>query len=596
MALPNLVFSVASEYDGKGLGKARKDINNFDKTVKSLGRTLGATLSAAAVVSFGKASVKAFLADDKAAATLTKTLGNLNLAFEDQRVRAYISNLEATSGVLDSQLRPAMQALLTTTGSVSKSQELLGLAIDVAAGSGENLVTVAQDISQAFVGNTRGLKKYNLGLTQAELQTATFADLQDKLNKQFAGQNAAALDTYAGKLNLIKVAYDNLQETVGKGLVDSFSVLAGDTGIGSATKAMGDFGQAISDTIYGLALVVAEVRKLDASISGGTLGRLIAWSIKYSPAGILRDLGAAQRIQPKPFSTPMSISGQSTGNSLSAVEKLRAEAEAEALKRAKALAAAQKLQLANAKKLAAEAAKKLALDKASAFLNQANKLFDLERIQLAAAAMNKQTEEDRVRIRLKTEIMDLEEAIAEGNVQGAAKFASMISEDARLLGVLRGNAFALSDVPNPFDAWMASLQAALAALLAIANYTPPVTAGFMPQGPSSTFYTPGAIKSQEENKASFDALFNSLSPSSNGMLFPRLAEGGIVNSATLAMIGEAGPEAVVPLNRMGSMGGTYVTVNISGSVTTERDLVDAITQGIYNNQAAGIPISYSTAY
>jgi hypothetical protein len=564
MALPNLVFSVASEYDGKGLGKARKDINSFDKTVKNLGRTLGATLSAAAVVSFGKASVKAFLADDKAAATLTKTLGNLNLAFEDQRVRAYISNLEATSGVLDSQLRPAMQALLTTTGSVSKSQELLGLAIDVAAGSGENLVTVAQDISQAFVGNTRGLKKYNLGLTQAELQTATFADLQDKLNKQFAGQNAAALDTYAGKLSLIKVAYDNLQETVGKGLVDSFSVLAGDTGIGSATKAMGDFAQAISDTIYGVALVVAEVRKLDASISGGTLGRLIAWSIKYSPAGILRDLGAAQRIKPKPFTTPMSISGQNTKNSLSTVEKLRAAAEAEALKRAKALAAAQKLQLANAKKLAAEAQKKLALDKASAFLTQSEKLFDLERIQLAAAAAGKLSEEDRVRIRLKTEIMDLEEAIAEGNVQGAAKFASMISEDARLLGVLRGNAFALSDVPNPFDAWLVSLQAALDALLAIANYVPPASATFMPQGPSSTFYTPGAIKSQQENKASFDALFNSLSPSSNGMLFPRLASGGVVTDPTMAMIGEAGPEAVIPLSKLGSFGGDTYNIYATG--------------------------------
>lgn len=564
MALPNLVFSVASEYDGKGLGKARKDINNFDKTVKSLGRTLGATLSAAAVVSFGKASVKAFLADDKAAATLTRTLGNLNLAFEDQRVKAYISNLEATSGVLDSQLRPAMQALLTTTGSVSKSQELLGLAIDVAAGSGENLVQTSQDIAQAFVGNTKGLKKYNLGLTQTELQTSTFADLQEKLNKQFGGQNAAQLDTYAGKLSLIKVAYDNLQETVGKGLVDSFAVLAGDTGIGKATKAIGDFGQAISDTIYGLALVVAEVRKLDESISGGTLGRLIAWSIKYSPAGILRDLGAAQRIKPKPFTTPMSISGQNTKNSLSEVEKLRAEAEAEALKRAKALAAAQKLQLANAKKLAAEAAKKLALDKASAFLNQANKLFDLERIQLAAAAASKQTEEDYTRIRLKTEIMDLEEAIAEGNVQGAAKFASMITEDARLLGVLRGNAFALSDVPNPFDAWMASLQAALAALLAIANYTPPVTAGFMPQGPSSTFYTPGAIKSQEENKASFDALFNSLSPSSNGMLFPRLASGGVVTDPTMAMIGEAGPEAVIPLSQLGAFGGDTYNIYASG--------------------------------
>lgn len=591
MALPNLVFSVASEYDGKGLGKARKDVNSFDKTVKSLGRTLGATLSAAAVVSFGKASVKAFLADDKAAATLTRTLGNLNLAFEDQRVRAYISNLEATSGVLDSQLRPAMQALLTTTGSVTKSQELLGLAIDVAAGSGENLVTVSQDIAQAFVGNTRGLRKYNLGLTQTELKTATFADLQDRLNKQFSGQNAAALDTYAGKLSLIKVAYDNLQETVGKGLVDSFAVLAGDTGIGSATKAIDDFGQAIADTVYGLALVVAEVRKLDASISGGTLGRLIAWSIKYSPAGILRDLGAAQSIKPQPFTQPMTIAGQSTTNSLSAVEKMRAQAEAEALKRAKALAAAQKVQLANAKKLAAEAQKKLALEKASAVLNQANKLFDMDRIQLAAAAMAKQTEEDRVRIRLKTNILELEDAINEGNVQAAAKFASLITQDAALLGQLRGVMVSLGDIPNPFEAWLATLQAALAALLALTSIKPTATV----MGTPNVNYVGGTYLGPDVYQSTLtgQALANKLAKND---AFATMATGGIVTDPTMALIGEAGPEAVIPLNRMGSMGSTYVTVNISGSVTTERDLVDAITQGIYNNQAAGIPINYSTVY
>jgi hypothetical protein len=39
-----------------------------------------------------------------------------------------------------------------------------------------------------------------------------------------------------------------------------------------------------------------------------------------------------------------------------------------------------------------------------------------------------------------------------------------------------------------------------------------------------------------------------------------------------------------------------VSVNVAGSVTTERDLVSAITQGIVNNQASGIPISYSTAF
>jgi hypothetical protein len=37
---------------------------------------------------------------------------------------------------------------------------------------------------------------------------------------------------------------------------------------------------------------------------------------------------------------------------------------------------------------------------------------------------------------------------------------------------------------------------------------------------------------------------------------PMLASGGIVTSATLAMIGEAGPEAVIPLDRLNNLGGT----------------------------------------
>ena len=46
---------------------------------------------------------------------------------------------------------------------------------------------------------------------------------------------------------------------------------------------------------------------------------------------------------------------------------------------------------------------------------------------------------------------------------------------------------------------------------------------------------------------------------------PMLANGGIVNSATLAVIGEKGPEAVIPLSKMGDMGGgTNVTINVNG--------------------------------
>lgn len=53
---------------------------------------------------------------------------------------------------------------------------------------------------------------------------------------------------------------------------------------------------------------------------------------------------------------------------------------------------------------------------------------------------------------------------------------------------------------------------------------------------------------------------------------PRMAKGGIVNHPTIAMIGEAGPEAVVPLNRYMGMGGVTIVNQIQGSVVTQKEL------------------------
>ena len=56
-----------------------------------------------------------------------------------------------------------------------------------------------------------------------------------------------------------------------------------------------------------------------------------------------------------------------------------------------------------------------------------------------------------------------------------------------------------------------------------------------------------------------------------------LAEGGIVTKPTLAMVGEAGTEAVIPLSKMGGMGGGInVVVNVSGSVVQEHDLAVSV--------------------
>jgi hypothetical protein len=46
----------------------------------------------------------------------------------------------------------------------------------------------------------------------------------------------------------------------------------------------------------------------------------------------------------------------------------------------------------------------------------------------------------------------------------------------------------------------------------------------------------------------------------------------------------------------GGGGAPVVNINVAGSVTTDRDLVSMVTNAIYNNQASGIPINYSTSY
>jgi hypothetical protein len=568
MALPNLTFSVASEYDGKGLGKARKDVNSFNKTVKNLAKTIGVSLSAAAVVQFGKASVRAFVAAEREGVVLTNTMKNLGLAFETSRVTSYIDNLGKLYGVTGEQAVPAMQALLSATGSVSKSQEIFNTALNVAASTGIDVAEVAKGLSQAYLGNRKALNQYNTGLTKAELQLKSFDEIQQTLDTRLQGAATAAAATYSGQLAILTENAEQAKEVIGKGLVDSFVLLAGENSLPSATTAMQDFATATAEATLGAASLID---KLQEKLSPGNfnfLGLIPVIGGYIGPGGVLDKLRQeGRKLSAETMGAPGAISGKfPVGAQYFALQE---KADAAAIKRQKELAAIERKRLDNLRKIAADAAKKLALDKASAFLNKANQIFDMDRIQLAAAAMAKQTEEDRVRIRLKTEIMDLEEAISEGNVQGAAKFAALITQDAALLGQLRDSAYNLSDVPNPFDAWLNSLNAALAALLALATVVPAVTAMVGMGG----FNAGSARMGESAGNA---------------------AAGLPANSLTDFM--GFGDEHLGALGRQGAVQNINVVVNNAGSTITERDLVDAITQGIYNNQASGIPINYSTVY
>jgi phage-related protein len=73
---------------------------------------------------------------------------------------------------------------------------------------------------------------------------------------------------------------------------------------------------------------------------------------------------------------------------------------------------------------------------------------------------------------------------------------------------------------------------------------------------------------------------------------PMLADGGIVPyrpGGTLAIVGEAGPEAVIPLSKMGSMGGNNVTIHVNGG--DPQAVVDALRTYMFRNGSVPIRVS-----
>ncbi len=205
MDASKIAIQIASEFTGsKAFKKAETATEKLQRTVKNLARTLGVAFSAAAVVNFGKASVRAFADAEREGAVLANTMKNLGLAFDTSRVTAYIDNLGKLYGITGDEGVPAMQALLSATGSVTKSQELMNTAMNVAAANNISLSEAAKGLSQAYLGNRKALNQYNTGLTKAELQLKSFEDLQKLLDTRLAGAATEAAATYSGQLLILK--------------------------------------------------------------------------------------------------------------------------------------------------------------------------------------------------------------------------------------------------------------------------------------------------------------------------------------------------------------------------------------------------------
>jgi hypothetical protein len=427
--MAELRIPIIGEFKGK---KAFKDADNsvkgLSKSFKQLAGLAGIGLTTAAIVNFGKKAAAAFIADQKAASQLAVSVKNLGLAFETPAIENFISNLSKASGVADDVLRPSMQKLLQTTGSVTKSQELLTQALDISRGSGVDFDTVVNDLTMAYVGQTRGLRKYSLGLSQAELKTMKFSDVQEKLNKQFSGANAAYLETYAGRMEVLGTAAGEASEIIGKGLIDALMILSGDTTVEELSLTM-------ETLATNTANVITELAKLGKAVGNFAVE---SYGKVDNTANAITDLldrltGNEQRIAERNRARMGGYPSSALGGAFSDPNApARKKAEADAVKRQRELAALQKKTLDTQKKQNA--------------LTKASKTLDLERIGIEAALKGQISETDRLSLLLQKSLLD-------GNATLATQLADQLEAATKRQNELRQSLLTTPKAPNPYEDW-----------------------------------------------------------------------------------------------------------------------------------------------
>jgi len=239
MAGKGIQIIVGTDYNDRDLKRAQADLNRLKaQAAASQGpmRQLGGTLrgflgpafalagaaAAGFAIKLGVEAVQAAIEEEKSVARLKTSLDNLALGFAMPVVEDFIDRTQRASGVADQELRPSLASLAQATGNLYDAQKLLNVALDVSAGTGRDLGSVTTALAKAANGQTTSLRRLAPSIDSAVLKTGDLTAITGELTRLFGGQAEARANTFAGTMDRLSVAADELMESFGKGFLSAF--------------------------------------------------------------------------------------------------------------------------------------------------------------------------------------------------------------------------------------------------------------------------------------------------------------------------------------------------------------------------------------
>ena len=608
---------IFSDYDKKGVNDATSSFEAFGKKVGNIAKT-----AAVALAAVGAAAAAGAYKAITAASDLAEAQSKVNVIFGEDGAK-YIQQFADRADVALGQSKQSVMDAVGTFGMFAKAAGLSGdfaaefsmqfteLASDLASFNNTSPEEAIQAIGSALRGESEPLRKYGVMLNDAALKAEAMAQgiyngigpLNDRqkilaaeavIYKQTAdaqGDFARTSDGLANKQRILKAQLDNLVTTIGGKLLPIFMELMnfittklGPT-IGKLTKAFE------KDGLAGIIKVVkGQLPKLKSLLSNA-VSMFWDWLKEAYPPALRAVLDMFYKLGQWLQSTGLPALADLLSKNAKAFWAWIQEAAPPALKRLG----------------------ELFLDLANWLLNEGLPMLVDKLIQLGNALVDWIKPQIVPALKALGDLLltilnwVVTEAVPKLGAEAVKLVGALLSWTAKLLpeaveGLGKFVVDLVRKLPGLFVdlvKTMASLGTDLGGKLisSLVEALKGLGSFGLDVGKAFANAIIGFINRNVINKINdlvdftiplpFGASFRVNPPDIPNI--PELAEGGIVTSPTLAMIGEGrGPEAVIPLSKMGQFGmGGGITVNVNGGDPNQ--VVAAIQR--YVRQTGAVPLT-----
>jgi hypothetical protein len=445
--MANVVIDIAAEFTGnKAFKQAETSTEKLTKNVKKLAGAIGLGFGTAQVLAFGKASVKAALeaqAQQERLANLVKvTVGATDAQVQSLNDQA--AALQAIGVVNKENITQTQSQLATFNLQIDTIKTLTPAILDYvtaekgAAASADQFKQMTNGLAQALNGNFASLTKVGFVLDEqtkktikSGTETERAAALVKVLDSTYKDFNKNLANTPTGQMQKLANAADDAKQIIGEGLLDALKGLGEDDSVQNLSLSMQNFAIQTANVIRGIGKLIEKIQALD--------DKLPDW-LKFD-VGMIPIIGAWYEIA--------AAAGQ-----LAAVQKSSDNQHLKALQDQfkiikKTSTVSTKLTADELKKLKAKKLQQ-AIDKANLALNKGEGVFDIEKIQIAAALTNQaqllgkatdaaqvlQIANDTARLNVKRSMLALEEAIASKDEAAIIAATAKLNEDLKILGAL----------------------------------------------------------------------------------------------------------------------------------------------------------------